>query len=49
MIGFAFIHDHVRVLRLPLATALLVLFAVDVPLIIAFTVARYSSPPHPAS
>jgi hypothetical protein len=49
MIGFAFIHDHVRGAPLAVVTALLVLFAVDVPLIIAFTVARYSSPPHPAS
>jgi hypothetical protein len=49
MIGFAFIHDHVRGAPLAVVTALLVLFAVDVPLIIAFTVARYSSTPHPAS
>jgi hypothetical protein len=28
---------------------MLVIFALDVPLIIAFTVARYSSPPHSAS
>ena len=49
MIGFAFIHNHVRGAPLAVVTALLVLFAVDVPLIIAFTVARYSSPPHPAS
>ena len=48
MIGFAFIHDHVRGAPLAVVTALLVLFAVDVPLIIAFTVARYSSPPHSA-
>ena len=48
LIGFAFIHDHVRGAPLAVVTALLVLFAVDVPLIIAFTVARYSSPPHPA-
>jgi hypothetical protein len=28
---------------------MLVIFALDVPVIIAFTVARYSSPPHAAS
>ena len=28
---------------------MLVIFALDVPMVIAFTVARYSSPPHSAS
>jgi hypothetical protein len=45
MIGFAFIHDHTRGAPLAVLLAMLVIFALDVPLIIAFTVARYSSPP----
>jgi hypothetical protein len=49
MIGFAFIHDHTRGAPLVLLVVMLVIFALDVPLIIAFTVARYSSPPHSAS
>ena len=49
MIGFAFIHDHTRGAPLFLLVVMLVIFALDVPLIIAFTVARYSSPPHSAS
>jgi hypothetical protein len=49
MIGFAFIRDHTRGAPLALVLLMLVIFALDVPLIIAFTVARYSSPPHSAS
>jgi hypothetical protein len=49
MIGFAFIHDHTQGAPLVLLVVMLVIFALDVPLIIAFTVARYSSPPHSAS
>ena len=49
MIGFAFIHDHTRGASLVLLLVMLVIFALDVPLIIAFTVARYASPPHSAS
>ena len=49
MIGFAFVRDHTRGAPLALAALMLVIFAADVPLIIAFTVARYSSPPHSAS
>jgi hypothetical protein len=44
MIGFAFIKDHVRGAPLAVVLVMLVIFALDVPLIIAFTVARYSSP-----
>jgi hypothetical protein len=44
MIGFAFIKDHVRGAPLAVVFAMLVIFALDVPLIIAFTVARYASP-----
>ena len=45
MIGFAFVHDHTRGASLALVVGMLVIFALDVPLIIAFTAARYSSPP----
>ena len=48
MIGFAFIYDHTRGAPLALVLVMLVIFALDVPLIIACTVARYSSPPHSA-
>jgi hypothetical protein len=48
MIGFAFIRDHTRGAPLALVLVMLVMFAADVPLIIGFTVARYSSPPHTA-
>ena len=48
MIGFASIRDHTRGAPLALVTVMLVIFALHVPLIIAFTVARYSSPPHSA-
>jgi hypothetical protein len=49
MIGFAFVYDHTRGAPLVLVLVMLVIFALDVPLIIAFTVARYCSPPHAAS
>jgi hypothetical protein len=44
MIGFAFIRDHTRGAPLAVVLVMLVIFALDVPLIIAFTVARYDSP-----
>ncbi len=46
MIGYAFVRDHTRGAPLAVVIVMLVVFAVDVPLIIAFTVARYSSPPY---
>jgi hypothetical protein len=49
MIGFAFVRDHTRGAPLALVLVMLVIFAADVPLIIAFTAARYSSPPHSAN
>lgn len=48
MIGFAFVRDHTRGTPLALVVVMLVIFALDVPIIIAFTVARYSSPPYSA-
>ena len=49
VIGFAFVRDHTRGASLALVVVMLVIFALDVPVVIAFTVARYSSPPHPAN
>jgi hypothetical protein len=45
MIGFAFIRDHTRGAPLAVVVVMLMIFALDVPLIIAFTVARYTAPP----
>jgi hypothetical protein len=49
MIGFAFVRNHARGAPLALVMVMLVIFALDVPLIIGFTVARFSSPPHSAA
>jgi len=49
MIGFAFVRDHTRGAPLALVIVMLVIFALDVPVVIAYTVARYSSPPHASS
>jgi len=43
LIEFAFVRDHTRGGPLVVLTAMLILFAVDVPLIISFTVARFQS------
>jgi hypothetical protein len=43
MIEFAFVHNDAHGAPLFVVTLLLVMFAVDVPLIIAFTTARYRS------
>ena len=44
-IAFAFIRDHTRGASLALVLVMLVIYTLDVPLIIAFTVARYAAPP----
>jgi hypothetical protein len=44
MIAFAFVKDHVRGAPLALVLVMLVIYALDVPLVIAFTVARYALP-----
>jgi len=44
VIGFAFIKDHVHGAPLAVVLVMLVIYALDVPLVIAFTVARYASP-----
>jgi hypothetical protein len=49
MIGFAFVRDQTRGAPLALVMVMLVIFALDVPVVIAFTVARYSSPPYASS
>ena len=41
MIEFAFVFDHTRGTQLVVLTLLLVLFMLNVPVLIAFTVARY--------
>ncbi|MDX6450031.1 MAG: hypothetical protein QOH16_80 [Gaiellaceae bacterium] len=41
MIEFAFVFDHTRGTQLAVMTAMLVLFMLNVPVLIAFTVARY--------
>lgn len=43
LIEFAFVRDHMRGSSLALVSVMLVLFALIVPLIISFTVARYQS------
>jgi hypothetical protein len=42
MIEFAFVRDHTRGASLVLVTLMLVIFAISVPITIAFTVARYA-------
>lgn len=42
MIEFAFVHDHTRGSSLVLVSGMLAVFALSVPLTIAFTVARYA-------
>lgn len=44
MIEYAFVYDHTRGRQLVLLTLMLALFMVNVPILIAFTVARYARP-----
>ena len=44
MIEFAFVKNHTRGAPLVVVTLMLVIFATSVPLIMAFTVARYATP-----
>jgi hypothetical protein len=41
MIEYAFVYDHTRGTQLVILTCMLALFVVNVPVLIAFTVARY--------
>ena len=43
MIEYAFVFDHTRGAQLVVMTLMLVLFMVNVPILIAFTVARYQA------
>lgn len=43
MIEFAFVYDHTRGAQLVVMTLMLALFMLNVPVLIAFTVARYES------
>ena len=43
MIEFAFVFDHTRGTALVLLTVMLALFMLNVPVLIAFTVARYQA------
>ena len=45
MILYAFIHDHVHGSALVVLALSLVVYAVQVPVLIAFTVARFADPP----
>lgn len=48
MIEFSFVHNHASGAPLVVVTLLLVLFALDVPLLIGYTVARYHTEPDAA-
>jgi hypothetical protein len=47
MLEYVFVLDHVRGATLAVLTSMLVLFALDVPTLLAFTVARYEDPAGP--
>ena len=44
MIEYAFVYDHTRGSQLLLLTLMLALFVINVPILIGFTVARYTRP-----
>jgi hypothetical protein len=44
MIEYAFIHDNTPGTTLAAMSAMLALFAIDVPMLLAFSVARYADP-----
>jgi ABC-type polysaccharide/polyol phosphate export permease len=48
LLAFVFIHDHTPAAPMAVLAATLAVFAVDVPLILAFTVARFQDPALPA-
>jgi hypothetical protein len=49
MIEYAFAHNHASGAPLVVITLMLVMFAIDVPFVIAFTAARYESVPRSSS
>jgi len=48
MLEYTFLYDHTRGAPLAVMTCMLVLFMVNVPLLMAFTVARYEAAERPA-
>jgi hypothetical protein len=46
LLAYVFIHDHTPGSTMAVLAATLVVFALDVPLILAFTVARFQRPDH---
>jgi hypothetical protein len=49
LLALVFIYDHTRGATLAVLVLTLVVFALDVPMVIAFTVARYTEPSHERS
>jgi hypothetical protein len=45
MLEFVFVLDHTRGAVLVVLSLMLVVFAVDIPVVLAFSVARYQEPP----
>ena len=48
LLGYVFVHDQTPAATMAVLAATLAVFAVDVPLILAFTVARFQDPAPPA-
>ena len=46
MIEYVFVHNHASGAPLVVVTLMLVMFAITIPTVIAFTVARYQVVPH---
>jgi hypothetical protein len=46
ILEFTFVYDHVTGATLAVTTLMLVVFAVDIPLLFGFSVARYATPGH---
>ena len=44
MLEYVFVYDHTRGTQLLIVTAMLAVFAVDIPLLLGFSVARYQDP-----
>jgi heme/copper-type cytochrome/quinol oxidase subunit 3 len=44
MLEYVFVYDHTRGTQLLILTAMLAVFAVDIPLLLGFSVARYQDP-----
>ena len=44
MLEYVFVYDHTRGTQLVILTGMLAVFAVDIPLLLGFSVARYQDP-----